>query len=81
MAGATVSPQVANEAYSITKSDTLPNLFSYIYVGVTGNVVVTPEFGGSDVTFVGVPAGSYIWLRTKFVKSTGTTASSMIGFK
>lgn len=81
MAGATVSPQVANEAYSITTSNTAPNVFSYLYVGGTGDVSFVPEFGGSAVTMTSVPAGSYVWCRTSIVRATGTTATNLVGFK
>lgn len=81
MPGATVSPQVANEAYAVTTHDTNPNIYSYLFVGVGGDVVVTPEYGGSDVTFKNVPTGSYLWIRTSKVKATSTTATNIIGHK
>ncbi len=52
-----------------------------IYVAATGNVSVEDEDGNS-VTFVNVPSGFYLTpFFVKKVKSTGTTASAMVGFR
>lgn len=81
MPGATVSPQVANEAYAVTPHNTNPNNYSYLYVGGAGDIVVVPELGSTAVTLTAVPVGSFIWLRTSLVKATGTTATNIVGFK
>lgn len=75
-----VSQQIAGEAYAITKSNSAVNAYSYIYVGGAGSVAVVTA-GGNTVTFAGVPAGGYIWVRTSKVLSTGTDATDMVGFR
>lgn len=51
-----------------------------IYCGSTGNISVTTRTG-TTVVFVGVPTGGYVgdFFISK-VNSTGTTASSLVGF-
>lgn len=73
-----VSTQIADRAFTVTPSDTAPNVHSYLYVGTGGNVAIVTEAGDS-VTFTNVPSGSYIWIRTAKVMSTSTTASSIVG--
>lgn len=73
-------PFFPSGAKAITKSDT--DTFAIpvaVYVGVTGNVVVTPANGASNVTFVGVPAGAMLPCMVTAVLSTNTTASSLVG--
>jgi hypothetical protein len=79
MSGPGVQAAIPTYAEAITKSDTATNAFSYIYVGTTGNVVVTTE-GGQTVTFTAVPAGQYIWVRTQKVMDA-TTASNLVGLR
>ena len=79
MSGPGVQAAIPTYAEAITKSDTATNAFSYIYVGTTGNVVVTTE-DGQTVTFTAVPAGQYIWVRTQKVMAA-TTASNMVGLR
>lgn len=76
-----VSTQIADEAFSVTPSDSLNNNFSYLYVGGAGNVAVIPEAGSTAITLTAVPAGSYVWLRTNKVMSTNTTATNIVGFR
>ena len=68
---------IASDARAITKSDTADNTFAYIYVGGAGDVKVTTE-AGTAVTYT-VAAGATIYVRTKLVWSTGTTATLMVG--
>ena len=79
MSGPGVQAAIPTYAEAITKSDTATNAFSYIYVGTTGNVVVTTE-DGQVVTFTAVPAGQYIWVRTRRVMDA-TTASNLVGLR
>ena len=79
MSGPGVQAAIPTYAEAITKSDTATNAFSYIYVGTTGNVVVTTE-DGQVVTFSSVPAGQYIWVRTRRVMAA-TTASNLVGLR
>lgn len=48
-----------------------------LYVGGSGDVVVTPAGGGADVTFVGVPAGSILPIQATMVKNA-TTATNIV---
>lgn len=70
---------VGTNASAITKSDTANNTFSYLYVGTGGTLTVVTE-GGDTVQFVNVANGAYLWVRTSKVKSTGSTATDIIGF-
>jgi hypothetical protein len=49
-----------------------------IYVGVGGNIALRPIGNDADVTFVAVPAGSIVPVQPRFVRATGTTASSLL---
>lgn len=69
---------IAARAFAVTPSDTLPNVYSYLYVGGAGNVAVRTE-GGDVAVYTGVPAGSYLWIRTAGVNATNTTATAIIG--
>ena len=80
MAGAFVSGQIGDRAASITASDTAANAYSYIYVGGAGNIALVTE-GGDSVTLVGLPVGSWVWIRTSKVMATNTTATNLVGFR
>jgi hypothetical protein len=62
-------------AVPVTKHDTNPNHYAALIVTVTGNLVVTPQNGGADITFTGLPCGALIPFEVALVKSTGSTAS------
>ena len=51
-----------------------------LYVGVSGDVVVIMADDSAAVTITGLAAGVVHPLRVKRVKSTGTTASSIVAF-
>lgn len=72
---------VAGDCFAITKNNStmLPERCCGIYVGSTGDVAVETE-SGKQVTFVGVPTGGIIPIAARKVLSTGTTASSIVGF-
>lgn len=75
-------PMFPGDAFSISPSDTadLPNI-SVVYVGgfgTTGAVKVTTA-QGTDVTFLGVPAGAVLPVQVRRVWSTGTTATNLLG--
>ena len=69
----------ADNAAAVTPSDSTDLAFTSraLYVGGAGNIVVTMA-GGGDVTFTAVPAGSILPIRVSRVKSTSTTATSII---
>ena len=70
----------AEYAAAVTKSDAtvLSPVPRALYIGVGGDVVVTMAADGSDVTFANVPTGTKLPVRVSKVKSTGTTASSIV---
>ena len=69
----------ANDATAVTASDTVPLVYvsRALYVGGAGNLSVTMQ-GGGNVTFVAVPAGTVLPIRVTHVRSTSTTATSII---
>lgn len=74
-----VATSIARRASAITPSDTADNSHYYIYVGGAGDVKVTTEFG--DVVTYTVAAGTFLWIRTRLVWATGTTATLMVGHR
>jgi hypothetical protein len=69
----------AEHAEAVTPSDStdLVIVSRALYVGVTGDVAVVMA-SGAAVTFVGVAAGSMLPIRVSRVKSTGTSAASIV---
>lgn len=87
MATDTFAPNKAHEewspaihAFAITPNNStdLDYITRSIYVGVGGTIAVVMA-GGEEVTFVGVQSGSVLPVRVSRVKSTGTSATNMIG--
>ena len=72
--------QPADYLFGITPHDSneLAYLTRGIYVGSGGDVAIIDKHGNT-VTFVGVPTGLILPVRANIVKSTGTTASSLVG--
>lgn len=70
----------AANAVAVTPHDTneLAVYSRGLYVGVSGNVAVILAGDSSAVTFVGLAAGIIHPIRAKVVKSTGTTATSIV---
>jgi hypothetical protein len=76
----------AGRAAAVTPSDTVnipavtggTNNGCVLYVGGTGTLKVT-TIGGDDVTFTGVPTGTFIPVHVVKVWATGTSATSIIG--
>lgn len=73
----------AANATAITPADTdLANEFftRAIYVGGAGNLAVrmAGDQGDTDVVFTAVPAGSLLPIRVKQIRSTSTTATSIV---
>jgi hypothetical protein len=74
----------ASTAFSITPDDNndLTKNARAIYVGTpgaTGSLVVQMAGDGSQVTFVGIPAGTVLPIQVSRVLATGTTASTILG--
>lgn len=74
-------PGAMNSGFAITKSDTdeLASVTRAIFVGGAGAMAVVMA-GGSELTITGIIAGSWLPIRVKQVKSTGTTATNIAGF-
>lgn len=68
-------------AAEVAPSDvaTLPHVTRALYVGGGGDVALRMQ-GGAAVTLRGLQAGSLLPIRVDMVKSTGTTATGLIGF-
>ena len=66
---AAVTPHDSNELTTYADS---------LYVGGAGNVVVIASGDSTAVTFAGAVAGSVLPVQAKVVKSTGTTATSIV---
>lgn len=66
-------------AVAITPANGTPNVFSAIYVGVTGDITLTPAGQTTTVLFKAVPVG-ILPVQCSTVEATGTTATNMVGF-
>lgn len=69
----------AQSAFALTPSDStdVPNgSCRALYVGVGGNLSIVT--GGATVTFAGVLGGTVLPVSCSRVRSTGTTASSIV---
>lgn len=56
----------------------LPVIPKGIYVGTGGDVVLRGIDGAADVTYRNLPDASYIAVRARHVRATGTTAANLI---
>ena len=70
----------AIRAAAVTPSDSTDLTFvtRALYVGGAGTVVVDMAETGTTISFVGVPAGTFLPLRVKRVRATSTTATSIV---
>lgn len=68
----------ATQALAVTPSDADDLWCRGIWVGAAGNVAIVPFDGGSAVTLVGVPAGTWLPIACQRVNSTNTTAGSIV---
>lgn len=71
----------AQVCFEIVPSDTLDvaQVTKAIYVGEAGDVTLRSVDGPDDVTFLNVPSGAILDVRVKAIRSTGTTAASIVG--
>jgi hypothetical protein len=70
----------ASDGFAITPNDgaDLAVFTRSIYVGGAGNIsLVTVK--GTTLSFVGLPAGAILPIRAARIRSTGTTATSLVG--
>ncbi len=74
------SPALSLTAITPNDGTDLPAVVRQIYAGVGGNIALIDSYGNT-VTFVGVGQGATIGpFQVARVLSTGTTASSLIGY-
>jgi hypothetical protein len=72
----------ATGAVAVTPNDSTVVDFAALYVGGAGNVTLTTlnaSGADADVLFTAVPAGSILPVHCSKVKSTGTTATAIVG--
>ena len=71
----------ARGAFAITPNDDtiLGCMTRGIYVGGAGDLSVLMADDDDPVIFVAVPAGTVLPIRVNKVRSTGTTATSLVG--
>lgn len=69
----------ARQAFAIVPGQPIATLPAVIYVGGAGDITLRPVDSSEDVTYVGVPAGSYLTVRASAVRAAGTTATNLIG--
>lgn len=65
-----ITPDDLAEVAQVTKA---------IYIGSGGDVTLRSLDGPADVTFTNVPTGAILDVRVRAVRSTGTTASNIVG--
>lgn len=70
---------IFSRAVAVTPSDTADNIFSSIYVGVTGDIVLIPQGQTTSVLFKAVPVG-ILPVACSRVLASATTATQMVGF-
>ena len=72
----------ATRLAAITPSDSVPILGGTraLYVGVGGNVSVISA-AGETVTLANVATGTILPIRVTHVRSTGTTATNIVGLR
>lgn len=58
--------------------DALTDVPKALYVGAGGDIVCCMIDDSEDVAFVGVPTGAILPIRVSHVRSTGTTAASIL---
>lgn len=69
----------AREAVAVTPHDTteLTNVCRALYVGGSGNIVLTTAESGTAITFTNVPVG-ILPVGCRRVNSTNTTATNIV---
>jgi len=75
-----VLPRQFVNAVAVTPHDTNANAFDALYIGGAGNVAVVTQ-GGQSTTFIAPPIGTVLYIKTKQVLATGTTASNLVGLR
>lgn len=70
----------ARTPYTLVPSDTdeLTLVPKGIYVGTGGHVTLRGVDGVADVVYKNLPDASYIAVRARYVRATGTTATDLV---
>ena len=71
----------AYQSFSITKSDTVENWCDAFYVGSGGDISIKLRDDDTAVTLKNVASGTVYPLAVKYIMSTSTTASDIVGFR
>lgn len=71
----------ATKAFAVTPHDTneLAAIPTQVHVGGVGDVALIMQDDSVAVILLAVPAGTTLNIRPKIIKSTGTSATSIIG--
>ncbi|MBF5091533.1 hypothetical protein F1640_16280 [Novosphingobium sp. NBM11] len=71
----------SRKPFAIQPDDTneLPSIPKGIYVGSGGDITLRGVDGDADVTYRNLPDASYVAVRARYVRATGTTATNLIG--
>jgi hypothetical protein len=72
----------ATSAVAVTPNDSTVVNFASLYVGGAGNITLealNASGVAADVLFTAVPAGTILPIHCSKVKSTGTTATAIVG--
>lgn len=72
---------LAIDGASVTPMDGTAQNYNALYVGSGGSLAVTLRDSSASVTFVNVGDGEFLPLRVKYILSTGTTATNIIGLQ
>ena len=69
----------ASDGAAVTPNDNtdLTTAAKRLWVGGAGNVALT-TIRGTSLSYLGVPAGTYLFVRTARVLATGTTATNIL---
>lgn len=70
----------ASSCFAVTPHDfnALTKVARSLYIGGAGNVSVVAKDDITPVVFKNVPAGSYLMVEAKIVRSTSTTATDIV---
>lgn len=71
----------ASRAFAVTPDDNndLAVTTRAIYTGAGGTIVAILAEDSAEVTFASLPAGTVLPVRARRIKSTGTTATGVVG--
>lgn len=74
-----ISP--SEDCFAIVPDDDadLPRATKSLYVGTGGDIVLKPVDSDGDTLFANVPNGAILPVRVQAVRSSGTTASDIVG--